>query len=910
MIERNSKAIDLSSNSNASYVQAGGGYTGAKVERVIGDGGAGANAGLLQSILGDVKKVMDTGVQTSRAEAYLAGAAKAATGEAEEALESSFTTKDWATAGYRDTSGKLKMADAESNLFKDMQHLRQQSPEKMAEYLAERRSKLAPSLDGMSREQRTAAFGQMLMSDRSAIATHAKEYAAFQVEQIVNVKQAEHSVAKAKLDAALKSGDESSYGIAMQDYAVGFIGGSIMAEPRFPPELKNKMAVQAIDDALGSGNVKLYEALRDTKQANNPHDPSAGESSILSRLSLEDQRKLSDSYRSAYNQTEGARELDMQNAIQFMKADMSAGTYTGGIESIYAMQAKLLKSNPNNGAQASALLTHFLTEKAKDHPNIPLIIARTVAGDFASLNAMNVEPSKALDYVEADWAKKGITPEQKVPLLLTMMGTGNKEVANKLGGVMDGIMRGIAFKSDTTPENQATMQKMVGYVEQLKADQKDAALAQVYAGMSEESAVRMQRLLAAGATSNPADAILQVREQEHQEANMSASDKADLQRNNSKVLNEYLANVSPLGTWERFKSYLPMVGVTREQAQLSPATSLWTKESDNPDITNASVVNTHTALREEMNTRSMQYRNTSPETLVKYAEQAVLRRTLMVGNTPIVVPQGKTPQEYFSIPGSKLVASPEQLSKAIEAVTPKGDKSGRFVYSINGDTIKATEYSEKGVATDRSYDIRREDVLKAVQWQQDKKIEATNEAHGVGIPVPLGTKTLTINGENTAAMSNENMATVRKNLVKFEGFTKGVQQDVGKMKDDKGNDVMTTGVGISSTNTYFKDAAAATTPEQHLEVFRKSSDEAARYAMQLNKKLNLRGDSWQVLLTELIYQSGVGNVTQLPSYQKLLTNRDPAMAVELLEKTPAFTMSQKSRQRHYRALIQSAALGE
>jgi len=126
MVQRNSKEVSFQGgNQVASYTQAGGGYVSPQVSRTTGDDGAGANASLLKSIVGDAESFFKTGVEVDRQEAYLAGAAKAASGEAEAALESSILTKDWATAGYRDTAGKLKMADAESELALDMKTLRE-----------------------------------------------------------------------------------------------------------------------------------------------------------------------------------------------------------------------------------------------------------------------------------------------------------------------------------------------------------------------------------------------------------------------------------------------------------------------------------------------------------------------------------------------------------------------------------------------------------------------------------------------------------------------------------------------------------------------------------------------------------------------------------------------------------------
>ena len=114
---------------------------------------------------------------------YLEGQAKAGVIESEEELQGNPLTRDWKVAGYRDTMGKLALADTEAQFAVDIAKLREKGPEEIQAYLAARREKLMPALGSMSREARAAAAGQLLLQDRAATKTWTTEHAKFIIEQ-------------------------------------------------------------------------------------------------------------------------------------------------------------------------------------------------------------------------------------------------------------------------------------------------------------------------------------------------------------------------------------------------------------------------------------------------------------------------------------------------------------------------------------------------------------------------------------------------------------------------------------------------------------------------------------------------------------------------------------------------------
>jgi len=71
---------------------------------------------------------------------YLEGQAAAGVVESEAELQGNSLTRDWKVAGYRDTMGKLALADSEAKFNLDIKKLREGNPEDLQSYLAKRRA--------------------------------------------------------------------------------------------------------------------------------------------------------------------------------------------------------------------------------------------------------------------------------------------------------------------------------------------------------------------------------------------------------------------------------------------------------------------------------------------------------------------------------------------------------------------------------------------------------------------------------------------------------------------------------------------------------------------------------------------------------------------------------------------------
>ncbi|NYW24419.1 hypothetical protein, partial [Escherichia coli] len=123
------------------------------------------------------------------AQAYLEGAAQASIAKSEEELNTEPLTKDWTVAGYRDTLGKLSLAQIQAKFLEDLPELRKRSPEELQDYLAKQREQVMPLLQSMSREARASVTGQLATIEQTAIRQYTTEHAKYIVDQKVQAIQ-------------------------------------------------------------------------------------------------------------------------------------------------------------------------------------------------------------------------------------------------------------------------------------------------------------------------------------------------------------------------------------------------------------------------------------------------------------------------------------------------------------------------------------------------------------------------------------------------------------------------------------------------------------------------------------------------------------------------------------------------
>lgn len=912
MVTRTSQDINLTPKFAASTVPltGAGASTPNVAEKSILDEKSPIENRMLQAILGKVEGGLQKGLDISREEAYLRGSAAAASGQEESEIESNPMTRDWAVGGYRDTSGKLQIAQEQAKFNTDILKLREQSPEKMQEYLAQRRAKLEPAFNGMTLRERENTFGKLLLADQAAIATHANEHRKFIVEQIDKGYQASNAIVQFNLNQGLASQSPQEY----QKQVDAFVGQQYMTlnDDRLQPEHKEAIVVQAVKEALQNNNVKAYTDLRGGATKTLPDGTTVTSPNLLGRLSIKAQEQLSSAHRETLARTDGARLMDLNNEISHALAAMKDGTWEGGEAAVKNLQGRALALNP--GKDYSNLMDTFLEEGRKNKDNAA-VIAAAVTGDHAKVTSLGKTQEEAFNLVEKSWDKASVPMATRQSIANDMALKGNTVAAKYIGRTTDAIIMGLTAKDGMLPaESSNFLKQQIEGINALEAAGKTQSSAAMLEGMSDAARVRFQRLRSLATTGSVQAAFLQIQSIEDRESKMTPHDKKIEMQADDEQHKKFRDEVRATGA---FMGWLGKFTRTEGAVEMAPRTSLFDFKTDNPKVTGLITDNAYTTYKEEYQAYRLNHPSMSPEQVNNVAAAAASARTVVTPDGPMFFPKGQTAQSYFNANYDK-----EQLGKAIGQVLPKSAPENRYVYQTAQGYIQAQQYDKDGKEVGSPVRIEKQQVLDKVDANLRLGKARYNEAEGTGVMVSVGGQNMNITGRNTASMDSYVMLDARKALFKYEGFSATPKPDVGGQKDSQGNPVMTVGIGVSSTNTYYPkpDTNGVISTAQHIQAFNDATNEAAANAVKFTRAIGKTSAPMQQVAMEMIYQSGVGNVAggsrakADPAYAAYFSNSDPDKAVELLKQTPAYRYSADPknptrvtpRQRHYIELTMQA----
>lgn len=901
-VQRTSQAINLTPQYNAATVpQTGASAASPNVaEKRVLDQRSGEDNRLLQSILGDTGKLMNQGFQAAKEEAYMQGAAAAASGKEEKELDTNIMTADWAVGGYRDTSGRLKIAEAQSKLNTDMLKLREQSPEQMQEYLAQRRAELAPHVEGMTRAERTATFGKMLLADQSAITTHANEHRKFIGEQLAKPIQAENSVVQANLTAARLTNDPKAY----QDHVNNFMAVqyATLNHPRLTPEVKEAFVVDSVKEGLANGNIKVYSDLRGGVKQILADGTEVTSPNLLGQLSMAAQEKLSIAHNSALQKADAGRMLDLNIEKQYMEAEIKAGTYTGGIDGVRNLVGRLTQMDASK--DHTPLIGTYL-EHAVKTKNEVTAIAGIMSGDPATVRAAGHTQESAFELAEKQWVKERKSmPEIQALANGMVVNHGNPVAAKYMGRTMDALVAGLTGREGALPqESSIALRTQMDVVNALEADGKSQQVESFLSGMSPEGRVRFDRMRLSSSKGDVQGALNNVLEMERIEKNMTKSDKAARIKADDV---EHVAFKDDLQASGAFMSWVKSISEPTAAA-MAPKISWFSKQTDNGKVTAEVTERAYSVFSEEYAKQRMLDITALPEVISTRAKAAASTRALQVDGSALFMPLGKTPQAYFGVQGYNN----EQYAEAVRQLGPKTNPQNRMVYGEAQGNIWYQEYDKEGAKIGTKITINRQDVIDRVTAGIERGKTKYDEAYGTGKAFTIGGKTVAITGRNTASASPEVMLDARSALIKFEGYNEIPKPDLSGKKKADGTPVMVAGIGVTNENTYYPKVGIPG-HNDHVTAFLSASNEAATNAVKFTTALSgtnsyMRNPKMQQLVIETMYQSGSGTVThKSPEYKAFYSNTDATKAVALFKETPAYKASGAERQRHYVSLVMDA----
>ena len=897
MVTRVSQALNVNPTAYPDVAQVGSGMVAPKDSPVIGDGGDEARQRLVLGILETGGKLAQQGYQKTTEEAYLSGQAAAATGQALDAIESSPTTATWATAGYRDTATRLKLADAQAKLIQDMPRLRQQSPEHMNEYLAESRAELMPMFDGMSLESRTAALGQMVLNDKAAVAKHATEYVAFHREQAHKAAQAEQAPLLANLNTAkLQQGAAGVLAVQESTRAyVGFLAG-IRARPNLTEEDKDVMIGSAIEAALAGDNTAVMAYVRGSMAETATSPEHLG---LMGTLSAKTQESVAKAEYAARNRTTDQRNEQFRQNVSAVKMAMELGQYAGTFEDVRSLGQEGIRIAGWSAEQATALEMEFIKAKGKAaEPSIDTLHTGFISGDSKAFGG--IPEATVVDKLLKEWGEKKYPIEQQMVWLSQAGGNGHLTALSKLGDIGNRAMSAMNNPEDKPIERKKEFETFNAIVDSLRGGTDGIEGQKVLEGMDSSS---QQRFLAIRALvksgRDPAQALSERIEAETKLGNMSPSVRTAFAAAREGEDRKYVATRMAEGVdlLDRGIAALPWTDETTARNSVIPNDPLLGGLPR--DVYIKQLGDARAAVLAEMGI----LRRADPDMPVQDAFAAgaanAAKRTLRVGDGVVTLPQGTTPQRLLD-----LNYTNEELGKALEKTFPITQPGNTMVFATQGNRITYQELDNQGIGTSRKGIVDKVTVLPALIAPKKARFDKAYAEEGPGKEYtdPTSGLSITLTGKRgRAPVSASTAYETKANLVRFEGIRDKVY--TAGRGDNKRS---VTGIGFAFKGyqpTPGKDGKI--TRAQIEASFEKATEDALDSGDKTRRLSTISSDEKAtILFAEMTYQAGpLLSANNKKFYEPMIRAKTATEAVKAFRASPIYTDSNSERVQHYERLI-------
>lgn len=870
----------------------------------VGDS-SGWRANLVQSIAGTLVKVGEKAVGVAQENAYLEGQAKAGRIQSEDELEGNFLTKDWAVAGYRDTMGKLAMADSEARMAVDMRELRTQGPEAMEAYLAKRRGELTPVFASLSRESRANMFGQLLMGDRAAIAKHTGEHRAYIIDTAnkgirAGVIADTTGLTSLQTDVALGKAEPAAYGEAINKFATG-IYTSVWNNPMFKnePGLKSKLTTEALTHALDNDHLAAYEFFRD----NSFVGADGTKKSLLAELDDGEATKLGKSYLEAKKRTLGMREAGLITQKAQVEALIHNGEYNGTWDEFSGFVDRLQVAGVINAKGSEEMQQKFFQQAGKNN-DIEGLASAFIRNDTQYLTSSGKSQADAADALDKKWAKAAkngspVPVQAQVGILLEAANNGSIEAGKRIGSRVGPSLMQLS-RADGTMDQQHV--QIMDSFNKAYENSNPIMRLQMTSGMSDEEQNRFLALRE-NMRSLPVDAALKrVLAGEERTAKMTKQERAAASQVKDTDIVKELEDFDSQGFIMSVKNKLIPTERNRLKAVLQPDERWWGNNTGVEDY----AFKMKSEVLMEANALKLANPELNASSLVTKAASAVANRTLRTDQGPLFLPRDSTPNSFFGVHNS---IPNEVISKAIDKIAKPATAGNRISYEVALGGVAWVEHDRDGNATSRRGILDPKSVAVGVDELMKAETAKSSQIHGSGKTIQQDTAGVTFNGENAAGVEPSAMFKFRDNLVKHEGVRNVPYKDLSGKLDKSGNPIMTVGVGVSSHNPFYPKPGPDGKIDQAAinDSFRKASNWAAVEGSRIQQKMGIQGDSAFLLFSEFSYQGRGGTFNELAN---AIANKDKDAAMKFLKTTTAYGYSKGARRQNYEKLVLSALEGK
>lgn len=920
MVQRNSEAVQFRTGDAPRLGQQRVGNVGTRGPDTVrvGEDDGGWKARLFQDISRGVQQAAFAEFDARAAEDYLAGSAAVGSAESEAELEASPLTRDWAVAGFRDTTAKLKQAEMGAKLAQDMITLREKDPQEFLKRLAADRAELLQGVPGMSREQRAAMIGQVALNDRAAVKLHAQEHTKFLIEQQQKAERIAFLSTRAQLDQAREDKNSDAYVKAVEAAGGRLIGG-LWANPRIPLAQKQSMTQEWLEETLASDHPGVFEYIRDSKT------PISGPDGTLYSL-LDDKTRsaLADKYRTtqerlAVRQNQAALTLAGQ-----YEAERHLGTYKLTLEDAVDFGGRMVQKRLWDGGKYQTWIEgHYrAAEKAND---LQTLAQAYVIGDIGTIMRRGADEHKALDAFRT--VMKDLPLNAKLPQYLAAGDRGMVSAYKEVGEFLRPAIMQLESQDGTLhAENAATLQSLQNFLQKYATEGKTSTITAIKAGLGEIASNRLDTMQYYMGSEHGLDAqraLAATLKHEQDWGKISPQEKAAIRASTASEDTAFVQSIEPMDMLDRVFSVgkgivqglIPGGKDGSSEAlrrQLAPGGESWWQTAPQ-SVLNAYAEQARFAVLEEQRHLG----NYNPLLNAKDREinaaAAVRRRTIELKDADndatgaLILPKGVDPAQYFQLKSGDGLSLTPLLSRAIPLAAPPTSEDGRMVYYFSQGRLHAQEYDRKGVPTNNAKIIDPGAVREKVLELNRDATKQASAIFGQGLVVNKDGHDVQFNGLNSASVEPRLMLKFRQNLITNEGVKDVPYKDLsGKLVD--GKPVMTVGVGVSSHNKrrYPRVGPDGKVSRREIErSFKGASDDAALAAQRVLNQYKRVGDDWFLLSAEMAYQSGPG-FGDFDSVAALYRNADPAKAVELLRETPAWKFSGAARRKHYETLVTNA----
>lgn len=836
---------------------------------------------LLISLGGQAAKFADKAADIEISNQYLEGQAQAGIVASEEELQGNPLTRDWKVAGYRDTMGKLALADNEAQFRMDLPKLREGNAEDIQKYLAARRAKLLPGLSSMSREARAAATGQMLLQDRTATSTWAGEHAKFILETkgqavVTTWQTANSALEQTQLQVA--AGEASMDALREQlRSTVGTVIGSVWMDKSLPAEVQKEWTFNMIQQALAKDNVALYDYVA----ANDIQDGTGG--TLVGRLTGEQQLKLSNQYREAMARTSDQRNLARMEQVALFESAVDNNSYTGTFEDVQGTFRPMVLNKTITGERYQALVNKFLDSSYKSEVSSTLSSALQ-RGDIQTIYNSGKSLDDAVKAMELTMSRSKMPPERRLDAWLNTGLAGIEQGYKKAGESLGVSIRQVMNSKDGTvlPQHAAVFRQVNEAVRRAEAQGLTNTRTQLLSGMGEDDRMfteQIMRRVDVGATLE--EAITKAREVAVQDAALTPSMKAARSSKTSTDITNQIAELDSVGIIGNVWGYLAKIGSADAAAdwKLRPNSYMTFKDGvfgDSPTV-QFYVEQSRAALQAEAGNVALLRPSASADEVMSVAKANVAARTLSTRYGPVALPRNINLQSTFGV----APANQSQIAPAIDSLLKETKADSNFQLMFQQGRLFAQEFDRNGVRIGNGMFIEPDAIKARIKATTANELEKANQRMGSGkirkaqdakppyapeqgITKDIQGISLQYNGINTAGVPTDWAFDFRENLVNHEGVRDTPYADISGAKMKNGDPIMTTGVGVSSHNPRYPKVGqdGKVSAEAINTSFRDASNDAAVAGYRAARDVGKDNKQAFMLMAELAYQSGTGFMSQ------------------------------------------------